>query len=210
MSAPAYHYAILNPHESVPEYPFTDVELSAVDVQALVLMAQRLGKVLGGLAALPLQPPGLQMEMRESDGRTLRLILCQLEALQHQQDFVWVGFFGQKNLDADPQIINGVDAVLLAELSDHSAILAYCTLQLPDGNYGNLVLLSSDLAREQWRESRYHQQAVADVAPNYYASVRLHNGVLRGGLMGDPDLQLVRTKYYNYHNGFWCGLRALR
>jgi hypothetical protein len=129
--------------------------------------------------------------------------------LKAQRDFYIVGFFGQKRLNADRAVIAGVDIALLGEFPAYPAVISYATLELEDGNFGNLVILGDDDGREHWRASTRHQYAVAELAPKYYASVRLHNGVLCGGLKVDSDIRLARTKYYDYENGFWCGLREM-
>lgn len=209
MTAPVYDYMLLKPIDILPDRPFTDVSLSADDLHALRIMAGRLNDLVHGPEDLPAEPRPLHLELPEVDGQYLRIVLCNEDKLKAKRDLHCVGFFGQKLPNADRESIEGVDTKLLAEFPAYPAVLAYCTLRLEDGNFGNLVVLDLDDAREQWRESAYHQHAVADLAPRYYASVRLHNGKIVGGLKGDPEVILLRTKYYDYQNGFWCGLRPM-
>ncbi len=99
--------------------------------------------------------------------------------------------------------------MLVKGLADYPYVISYSSLQLEDGNYGNLVVLSEEAGRENWRESKTHQYAVAELAPGYYESVRLHNGLMRGGLSSTPTIELTSTKYFDYRDGLWCGLREI-
>ena len=46
------------------------------------------------------------------------------------------------------------------------------------------------------------------VAPAIYSSVRLHNGVLPGGLLSGADPVLVRTKYFDFQSEWpWQAVR---
>jgi hypothetical protein len=49
----------------------------------------------------------------------------------------------------------------------------------------------------RWHEHRIHTQAV-ELAPHHYHSARLHNGVVRSPLLGDADLVVLRTRFYDF------------
>lgn len=209
MTAPKYNYVALGVLDSVPGRPFTDVSLNVDDRRSMVYIARRLHEQLNGPDDIPDSPRPLQLAFAGPNGRRLRVILNNAAPLDSGRDLALVGFFAQKRFNADRTVIDGVDVALQGEFQSYPQVVCYCTLQLEDGNFGNLVVLEDDAGREHWRESAHHQYAVAELAPNYYASLRLHNGVMRGGLKSEPDIHLVRTKYYDYRDGFWCGLRDL-
>lgn len=58
----------------------------------------------------------------------------------------------------------------------------------------NLVIGENEAAIERWRDSRGHSTVRAHVAPWSYDHIRLHRGVLLGGLSGD-QLNLKRTVF---------------
>jgi hypothetical protein len=49
----------------------------------------------------------------------------------------------------------------------------------------------------RWHEHRIHAQAV-ELAPHHYHSARLHNGVVRSPHLGDADLVVLRTSFYDF------------
>lgn len=209
MTAPVYDYTHLKPLQIVQDRPFTDVSLNADDLYAMRHMAERLFDFLNGPEDVAEGPRPLHVSLAAPNGEHVRVILNHTEKLQDTTDLYIVGFFGQVRPNADRTAIDGVDVTLLGEFGAYPAVLGYCTTRLRDGNFGNLVILSAEGVREHWRESTHHQYAVAELAPAYYASVRLHNGLMRGGLKAQPEIELKRTKYFDYANGPWCGLREL-
>jgi hypothetical protein len=209
MTAPTYTYTQLDRLEVLHDRPFTDISLNADDTYAMRHMAEHLYDLLNGPDELPVEPRPLHINLAAPNGGHVRVILNHVDRLQQASDLYIVGFFGQTRPGADRTAIDGMDITLQGEFSAYPAVLGYCTTRLEDGNFGNLVILDVDGARQHWRESTHHQYAVAELAPAYYASVRLHNGMLLGGLKAEPEIQLKRTKYYDYANGFWCGLREL-
>jgi len=209
MTAPAYSYTHLGQLEILPDRPFTDISLNADDLHAMHYMASRLFDLLNGPEEIPDGPRPLHISLAGKQGEHVRVILNNPEALQVAQDLHIVGFFGQTRPEADRTAIDGMDITLQGEFAAYPAVLGYCTVRLIDGNFGNLVFLGDDGIREHWRQSTHHQYAAAELAPQYYASVRLHNGALPGGLKPEPQITLKRTKYYDYQDGLWCGLREL-
>lgn len=204
-----YEFVELDESGIVESRPFTDVKHTADDLRALRTMANWLAELIREPKPLPVSPRPLTIESHGPDRRYVRAVLNRPELLEADRDFAVVGFFGQRRPHADRMPIDTVDTQLQAEFPDHPEVIAYCSIQLQDGNYGNLVLLDQEDGREHWRESKRHQYAVSEVAPRFYSSVRLHNGVLHGGLQ-TGDIQLRRTKYFDYHEGLWCGRRELR
>ena len=67
---------------------------------------------------------------------------------------------------------------------------------LPD-----LVLLGDEITKEHWRRSARHAYAAQMLSPQYYESIRLHNGEIAGGLWSTSPLVIAYTKYYDYPAG---------
>ena len=118
----------------------------------------------------------------ETDGRAHRAIVCDTRRLGDGRDLAWVGFFAVRRRDVDPAPLAVRDDELIQEFPGHPGILSYSSLELGDGDWGNLILLDGDEAREHWRVSERHAAAARDLAPRHYTDVRLHQGALPGGV----------------------------
>jgi hypothetical protein len=80
---------------------------------------------------------------------------------------------------------------------------------LPNGDFGNLVLLSNEEAKTKWMQGKIHNRAV-ELSPDYYQYVRINNGVLPEGIMKPDLLQITRVKYYDYsEDPSWKAVRKL-
>jgi hypothetical protein len=83
-------------------------------------------------------------------------------------------------------------------------------MELADGNWANLVLHNVAEDRETWRASETHARAARELSPLYYRTVRIHNGVLPDGVMGNRSMVVERTKYWDYGSGkVWHAVREL-
>jgi len=193
---------VLAAQECRPDRPFTDLEQTAHDYAVMADALESLRRLL----SLPGQW-GERQEWEEK-GCYRRLILGNCQLLRTLPRLVFVGFFGQRRRGITVERINGLDEDLLTELSRQPGVLAYYTLELPHGDYGNLVLFSSEEAKHHWSTSRLHTDAVRELAPTYYTSVRIHNGAIAGGLLGNEPLLIERTKYYDYEQP-WRAVREL-
>lgn len=203
-------YTPLAEAETAPDFPFTDPAHSLTDLAHLRHIAGRLRTALRAAGA---EAAGLRhhrLRTAEPDGRALRLVLCNGAELLRPAPMPVVGFFGQRRADAEYGPIGRVDEELLEEFLQHPHIIAYCSLELPCTNWGNLVVMSSPQAPQQWNGSERHRYAAQELAPRYYASVRIHNAELPEGLLSGGDLVLRRTKYYDYQTAArWRGWREL-
>jgi hypothetical protein len=189
----------LAPRETSPGRGFTDPAHTARDLGLIGLMLATIREAAEpGLPARPrplvLEPPGL-------DGRAHRAIVCDPRRLRDGSDLVWVGFFGVKRRDRDSGPLTAMDDELIGEFPAHPGILSYSSLELAGGDWGNLILLAGDDAREHWRLSDRHAYAARELAPRHYTDVRLHQGVLPGGVRGTAAPVLRRTRYYDYRAG---------
>jgi hypothetical protein len=191
--------------------PFAHTDHNIEDVAALAIMVARLRQFLSegeGQAALALFQP---YELHSPQGRRLRMVVNQPEALRAGRDLPLVGFFGKRRPVVPPDVDvdkDTIDLEMIAEFPNFPGVLAYCSMALNDVDFGNLVLLEHADYKEQWSTSARHAIASRVIAPQYYSTVRLHNGVLPGGLFGGQAPVLLRTKYYDYQGDWpWSAVR---
>jgi hypothetical protein len=118
-------------------------------------------------------------------------------ALLAADDLTTVGFFGQPRADVDHDPIDRLEEAIVDTLEEVPGLLSYFNLGLPHGGYGNLVLCNEPDVPVRWHGHRIHRRAV-DRAPLHYHSARLHSGVVRSPLLGDAELELTGTRYYDF------------
>jgi hypothetical protein len=188
----------LAPREAAVGRGFTDPALAVRDLATIRLMLAEVRHQVGRGADLPARPRPLELERHETNGRIHRAVLCDERRLGDGRDLVWVGFFGVKRPDVDSTPLTRRDDELVREFPAHPGILSYSSLELADGNWGNLILLDGDDAREHWRASPRHADAASVLAPRHYTHVRLHQGPLPGGVRTGGEPVLRRTRYYDY------------
>lgn len=198
---------VLGITEAARRRPFTSPDLYATDVGFLSHMVEDLRILLR---------PSQEMEPYRPiewtvDTLKRRTIVCQPEALRTSCDDVSVvGFFGQRNLDRDGATLEEANAEIVLEFRNYPGILSYSSMELVDGNWANLVLHDKPDTREYWRASRRHAEAAEKLSPLFYRTVRIHNGILPGGLYGGQTVQLQCTKYWDFRSRrIWRGMREL-
>lgn len=197
--------------ETVGDRPFTDLDHNAEDPVAIHGMMARLRLLLSRPSALPGKPRPLVVNASEPNGRQHRVIICSDERLRAAHDLAFVGFFAQKRRDRDCSPLTVTDDELVLEFPHHPGILSYSSLELADSDWANLIIVDPPEAKDHWRTSERHAFAVREVAPRYYTVVRLHNGLVPGGLVSGRDAILVRTKYYDFQGSIpWRAERELR
>lgn len=206
------NYVYLDTSELVPDRPFTNPEHNPDDLAMLEYMAKRLRYVLNQPDAVRHYPRPFVLYLPESGGLRLRLAITNPDGLlSNKDDLLVVGFCGQKRPEAERSQVEAVDIELVSEFLQHPYLLSYCSLELKCGNWCNLVLFSHSVGLRHWATSRRHAYAALELAPNYYLSIRLHNGQLPGGLMSGHKIRLTRTKYFDYRGEtIWRALRELR
>jgi hypothetical protein len=201
----------LGPADLVESRLFAHPDHNAADLEALAAMAARLQQLLLASGAVDLMTPGQIYELHTPAGRRLRVVVSQPAALRGSADLPVVGFFGHRRPVVPPDVIADKDAIdleLIAEFPRHPGVLAYCSMALDDADYGNLVIMAQPETRDQWSTSARHAFASRLIAPQYYATIRLHNAVLPGGLASGCAPVLVRTKYYDYRDDWhWSAVR---
>jgi hypothetical protein len=168
------------------------------DLPMLQRMVERLRHLLPRVAELPRDLRPLSLSFREADGRGHRIVLTNLEALSRRADMVMVGFFGQRRSGVERQPLYGTDSELIDDLSGHPEIVSYSSLELPDGESGNLVLALGEDGLDRWQRSPRHSHVAHVLAPRHYASVRIHKGRLPGGLAACAEIELRATRRLNF------------
>lgn len=202
----------LTPLEVVGDRPFTDLRHTELDRQAMGFMISCacLALEAAGDAALPLASEPLIIHQPDAGHWTQRLILTQPQRLRCHRPLTVVGFFGLKSAAANVALAQALDRQLIPELTTHAELLAYVSVGLPTGNFGNLVLFASPQGKEAWGQSAKHSAAVRLLTPDYYAAVRLYNGHLPGGVGACETLRLHLVKYYDYTaRPPWRAVRSL-
>lgn len=225
----------LAPTDEIRDRPFTDLRHTQLDLQAMRFMAgcaclaleTPLSPSGGGTAPSPPgrgtvpSPPGrglgrgssttpLIIHQPDADHWTQRIIITQPERLRAHKPLTVVGFFGLRSAGADVALAQELDRQLLPELTAHAELLAYISVCLPTGNFGNLVLFASPEGKEAWGLSSKHSAAVRLLTPDFYTAVRLYNGELPGGVAACATLRLHLVKYYDYTSQpLWRAVRPL-
>ena len=132
--------------------------------------------------------------------RSHRVVIYQQQENVLQASLLFVGFVSGVQPQVSPiiaQEIQRVDRIFMAELAHNAGLLSYSSLELHPGQWYNLVLLSDLAAKTYFKESSTHRYAAYDLAMHYYAWIRLHNGIMPGGLESKHML-LQSTKYYTF------------
>lgn len=188
--------------------PFADPERTRADLAALREMAEALRRLLG--TSLPGTPRPLTIDVGGSSGPQHRVILCDEGRLRAAVAPGFVGFFAERRPGLDHAPLTVADDELIGEFGDHPGILSYSSLELADGNWGNLIVVDPPEAREHWRTSERHAYAARELAPRHYAVVRLHNGHFPDGLLSGRDPVLARTRYHDFQGSTpWRAERPL-
>ncbi len=194
-------WARLGPRETAAGHEFTDPDRTTPDLRSVAVMLGEIRRRVASAASLPREPRPLVLERLEADGRAHRAVLCDERRLADGRDLVWVGFFAAKRRDRDHAPLTLRDDELVREFPAHPGVLSYSSLELADGDWANLILLEGDEAREHWRTSPRHADAVRELAPRHYTVVRLHLGIVPGGVLAAREPLLYRTKYYDFRGG---------
>ena len=168
------------------------------DLQVLRYMAHRIRSRLLNAAVTTTLPSLEYIEERRK--RTHRIVIYQQQEYLLQASLLFVGFVSGVQPHVSPAIvqeIHRVDKLFMTELVHNAGLLSYSSLELNAGHWYNLVLLSDVVAKTYFKESSTHRYAAYDLAMHYYAWIRLHNGVMPGGL--DANYMLLQsTKCYTF------------
>ena len=198
----------LTAEQRLESRPFTHPAWSERDRGVLEAMAGRLRGVLQ--TEQPANQAGRLdiLYLTEPDGCAHRVVIVDWAGLMERRTLTVVGFFGQRREDADMQATLMADAVILQQFTEQPDLLSYCSRQFPDSQWCNLVLFRTPEGIHHWASNSYHSRAAREISPNYYNSIRLHNGQLPGGLWSEQPIRLQRTKYYDFQaEELWHAVR---
>src|SRR6266487_6130375 len=137
----------------------------------------------------------------EENEHTHRIAIYSPQELPLNSKLDFVGFISRKLQPGDSQVIEEIRAVdkkLIVELINTPGLMSYSSLELRDGRWCNLVLFSGAETKMHIRNSETHTYAVYQLSPRYYDWVRLHNGIMPGGLARN-EMLVQKTKYFQFH-----------
>ncbi|HRW07846.1 MAG TPA: hypothetical protein P5121_22245 [Caldilineaceae bacterium] len=134
--------------------------------------------------------------------------LCEGEAL------TVIGFFGNKRQQLTAEVvaaINQADAELTVRFCTFADLVCYYSILLPDSyNYANLVLLKRPEGIVAWNASPLHQHAARVLSPDFYSNVRIYQGSIDAGPIGERSLVLTSVKYWDFQSiPTWYAMRQL-
>jgi len=193
----------LQPTDVLHNRPFTHPNHIAGDVNSLRYMVDQLCMFMEAPHRYEDRTRPIVVHQPRVDQWTYRLVIVRPEELRTRRTLTFVGFLGQRREGADEELAHEFDRSLVAEIPDYPGLLSYSTMALISGNYSNLVLFTDPSAKQQWSHSQAHAQAVNRLAPDYYLSVRLYNGILPRGIHASRELRVKRVKYYDYGDDPW-------
>ncbi|MFZ0543991.1 MAG: hypothetical protein WAM60_01040 [Candidatus Promineifilaceae bacterium] len=193
----------LAPKDRVEGRDFADPEQIPSDVNTLRYMTDQVDLFLRNPQLYEHLSRPLVVYRPDTVKWVYRMIIPEPEQLMELEEITFVGFLGQRREDADLALGNEFDEILVGEIPEHPGLLCYSTMALMCGNFCNLVLFTDETVKANWSRSKAHAQAVGRLAPEYYLSVRLYNGLLPKGVAGSQEMQMTKIKYFDYQEKPW-------
>lgn len=198
----------LAPEDKVEGRDFADPEQIPNDVNTLRYMTDQVCLFLRNPHLYAGQTRPIIIHRPDTVKWVYRMVIPDPEWLLSLTEIAFVGFLGKRREDADLALGNEFDEILVGEIPEHPGLLCYSTMALMCGNFCNLVLFADETIKDNWSRSKAHAQAVGRLAPDYYLSVRLYNGILPKGVGGSQSLYLTKVKYFDYReNPWWQAVR---
>jgi hypothetical protein len=171
-----------------------------LDLVLLRYMAQRIQEILRLPDPLANTMQPLLYFLEERHQHTHRVAIYKPQELLLGSSLVFVGFISGKQKPLSHPVLEEmrvIDKKLITELASNPGLLSYSSLQLCTSNWCNLVLLSDVDAKTHFRTDETHRYAARQLAPRFYEWIRLHTGVMPGGLAGNEAI-LRSTKFYTF------------
>jgi hypothetical protein len=191
--------AQLKPEELIPARPFSHPQASVQDARKMRQMTRKLRLLLAGFGERLKEQTATILDLEDEEKARNRIILPRPSRLLADIEVAAVGFFGQIREDLDHGPLMAIEEDLVSRLPDAPGLLTYYNRHHPVEGYGNLVLFESDKAKQDWRHTDPHDEAVR-LTPRHYLSVRLHNGIIQGGVLNGGEFILRRTRYYDFQS----------
>jgi len=200
----------LSPTDILAERPFTHPTHIPGDQSTLRHMARQLCLTLQNPHMPSASPQTILFNLPGNGSWIQRQVLANPQHFKNTNVIHVVGFFGQSRSQADIELAQEFDKTLMKEIPQHEGLISYSTMLLIDGNYGNLVLFTSENAQMGWSRSEAHAKAVYELSPGYYHSIRIYNGRLPHGIHQSDALSLHIARYFDYdQTPMWRGVRNL-
>lgn len=200
----------LGPDEVVRSRPFTAVEKTGRDLEILHSILSDVRSVVVEVEEGVREVAPYQRLAWKVNGLTHRLLICDVDRLRAHPGLCVVGFFAERRTEIDIWPLEKANSEIVTEFADYPGILSYCSVELENEHWGNLVLHDDPVDTDFWRKSRMHQRAVETLSPQHYYNVRIHNGRLTSSLFDRPRIRIHKTKYFDYSGtGEWRAERAL-
>lgn len=200
--------AVLGPEDVIPERPFTDpanTEREAASMGRILAWERELAR---GWAAEGARGPHVGRDL-DANGRRHLLVVPDTRTLAEARDFTAIGFFSRPRRGVDHGVLFELEDELVGRMGTYGAagLLSYYDVELVKGAYGNLILFATPDVPEAWYADAIHRRAV-ELSPEHYYEVRLHKGSVPGPLLGDGEIAIERTKYFDFKGGArWLALR---
>ena len=189
----------LSAGEDVPGREFTDPARSLDDLDAVARIRESLAtRVRSGLAG------GAWTDAGESHW----LVVPELHGLIESRPAFGVGFFGQAREDVDHAPILDLEQVLVARAPRFPGMLAHYNVRFASGQWGNLVLFTTQEEAGRVRSDPTHLDALEHVA-DHYRSVRLHRLTFSAGALGEAAPALESTLLIDFsETPAWRAIRS--
>jgi hypothetical protein len=207
--------AILGPGDVLSDRPFTNADNTAREVDVMRAMLEEERELARGWAEAGDDAPSHVVVCEHDDeGRRHLLVVPSTRSIVEAGDVTAIGFFGRVREDVDHSILFGLEDELVERMAGYgkAGLLSYYDVELvaPKGAYGNLILFSTADVPEAWYRDVVHRRAV-DLSPGHYYEVRLHKGTVAGPLLDGGQIEVERTKYFDFKEAdVWFGLRRFQ
>ncbi len=197
---------VLQPDHILPSRPFTHPDHSTSDLAMLNRMLGLLRQWLPSLLEQAVMGNYQYVQFEDDQHTQHKIVLPHRDQLPTAYDLTAVGFFGQAR-EVDHTRINEMETHLIGQMGDNLGLMVYYNVYIPSAGWGNLVLFDAPDTKDAWGYDAVHRQAVG-YSPEHYHSIRLHNGRLKGALLGEGSITLTLTKYLDFtHAEKWQGIR---
>ncbi|MGI9623527.1 MAG: hypothetical protein ACR2PK_11875 [Acidimicrobiales bacterium] len=199
----------LSTDESPTGHPFADVRLYHSDLALLNYLLQDLRVLARRAAKGELVLTAFEPVLWKVHDLKRRTVVCDPERLLQPANFRMVGFFGDRRDEAG-KLLDETELDVIGEFPSYPGILSYSSVELVNNQWANLVVHLQSTDREEWRHSDVHISAAEELAPQAYHNVRIHNGCIRGGVIGSETVVIEMTKYWDYDTpDLWHAERVL-
>lgn len=185
--------------------PIAHTGINKIDADLVIFkhIAQRLYMTLQQPDSSITTIEPLRYALEDCQQRKQRIVLYKPQELQRLHRLSFVGFVSGTQRALNPALVDEVariDELMVAELVNVAGIFSYSSLEIRPGRWYNLVVFQSGETKAHVKSSHTHAYAAYQLAPQYYEWIRLHNGIMPGGL-AQQELVLQSTKYYTFQQG---------